>query len=425
MDLELKARALLEEFKGGRYVYGPGVLAKAGEVAAGQGRKALLVRDTFPGSDSFVSTIRDSLQKSSVTVLEEVAGPGPNAPREDVQRIAGRLAERQPEVVVSFGGGSTIDAAKAAEVLRTLGGGIGEYFGTGMVTQKLKATGKSLRPHVAIQAAASSGAHLTKYSNITDVAKGQKKLIVDEAVVPVAPVFDFRVSYGAPKSLVMDGALDGISHALEVLYGAAGKQGYAKVADVARAGIGLIVESLPAAIRDAGDTRSRDRLCLGTDLGAYAIMIGGTNGGHLTSFSLVDILSHGRACALMNPYYTVFFAPAIEEPLRLVGEIYRKAGLTTAKVETLSGRELGVAVAEAMFALARAIGFPTRLADVPNFTEGHIARALSAAKDPQLESKLKNMPVPLTAATVDEYMGPILESARTGRLELIRNMASR
>jgi len=423
MDLELRAKSLLEEFKGGRYLYGPGVLAKVGGIAAGLGRKALLVRDTFPGSDAFVAELRNSLTRAAVTVLEEVEGPGPNAPREDVQRLTGRLLERQPEVIVSFGGGSTIDAAKAAEVLRTLGGGIDEYFGTGMVTQKLAATGAKLRPHVAIQAAASSGAHLTKYSNITDVAKGQKKLIVDEAVVPAAPVFDFRVSYGAPKSLVMDGALDGISHALEVLYGAAGKPNYAKIAEVARAGIGLIVESLPAAIKNAADTKSRDRLCLGTDLGAYAIMIGGTNGGHLTSFSLVDILSHGRACALMNPYYTVFFAPAIEEPLRLVGEIYRKAGLTKAKVETLKGRDLGIAVAEAMFALARAIGFPTRLADVPNFTEGHISRALAAAKDPQLESKLKNMPVPLTAGTVDEYMRPILESARTGRLELIRNMA--
>jgi alcohol dehydrogenase len=423
MDAEQKAMSLLEEFKGGRYVYGPGVLAKVGEVAAGLGTRAVLVRDTFPGAEAFVGAIRESLRRASVAVLEEVNGAGPNAPREDVRRLTECFTGRQPEVVVSFGGGSTIDAAKAAEVLHTLGGGIDEYFGTGMVTQKLTATGRSLRPHVAIQAAASSGAHLTKYSNITDVAKGQKKLIIDEAVVPAAPVFDFRVSYGAPKSLVMDGALDGISHALEVLYGAAGKPNYAKVADVARAGIGLIVESLPAAIEDPKDTRARDRLCLGTDLGAYAIMIGGTNGGHLTSFSLVDILSHGRACALMNPYYTVFFAPAIEEPLRMVGEIYRNAGLTTAKVASLCGRDLGIAVAEAMFALARAIGFPTRLADVPSFTEGHIARALAAAKDPQLESKLKNMPVPLTAGMIDEYMAPILESARTGRLELIRNLA--
>ncbi|MCJ7673517.1 MAG: iron-containing alcohol dehydrogenase, partial [Sedimentisphaerales bacterium] len=154
----------------------------------------------------------------------------------------------------------------------------------------------------------------------------------------------------------------------------------------------------------------------------YAIMIGGTNGGHLTSFSLVDILTHGRACAIMNPYYTVFFAPAIEEPLRLVGRIYRQAGLTKADIEKLQGRELGIAVAEAMFELARRIGFPTKLSEVRGFRQEHIERALIAAKDPQLKMKLQNMPVPLTAEMVDEYMRPVLEAAQDGDLSAIKNV---
>ena len=57
---------------------------------------------------------------------------------------------------------------------------------------------------------------------------------------------------------------------------------------------------------------------------------------------------------------------------------------------------------------------------MPGFTQGHIERALAAAKNPKLESKLRNMPVPLTAAQVDDYMGPVLEAARTGDFSLIR-----
>jgi hypothetical protein len=79
-------------------------------------------------------------------------------------------------------------------------------------------------------------------------------------------------------------------------------------------------------------------------------------------------------------------------------------------------------VAEALMAFEAGIGFPTRLRDVPGFTQGHISRALAAAKDPQLRMKLENMPVPLRAEMVDEYMGPILEAAASGRLELIRNV---
>jgi alcohol dehydrogenase len=118
----------------------------------------------------------------------------------------------------------------------------------------------------------------------------------------------------------------------------------------------------------------------------------------------------------------VFFAPAIEGPLRLIGKIYRDAGLTTADVESFSGRELGVAVAEAMLEFARRIGFPTRLSEVEGFTDEHIERALRAAKNPQLRMKLENMPVPLTAEMVDEYMGPVLEAARDGELKVIKNV---
>ncbi|MHC4073729.1 MAG: dehydroquinate synthase/iron-containing alcohol dehydrogenase family protein, partial [Planctomycetota bacterium] len=187
---------------------------------------------------------------------------------------------------------------------------------------------------------ASSAAHLTKYSNITEVSTGQKKLIVDEAIVPACPVFDYKVTYGAPAELTADGALDGIAHSLEVLYGAVGKPYYDKIEEVAAACIGLVVNYLPRVVADPSDKEAREALCLATDLGGYSIMVGGTNGGHLTSFSLVDILSHGRACALMNPYYTVFFAPAIERPLRVVGEIYRQAGLTQADIQGLGAREL-------------------------------------------------------------------------------------
>ncbi len=423
-----KARALLQEFKGNSYLFGPDVLPRIGEEVAAAGKstgclpaKAALVRDTFHGSDDYVGVIRNSLAKSGIDLVAEIRGARPNCPREDLFRITDHLKESKADVVVSFGGGSTIDAAKAAEVLRTLNGNIDAYFGTGLVTKALQDRSMSLTTHMAIQTVASSSAHLTKYSNITEVSTGQKKLIVDDAIIPALGLFDYEVTYSTPPGLTADGALDGISHSLEVLYGAIGKPYYDKVEEIAGVCISLAVNYLPRAIDNPKDKEAREALCLATDLGGYSIMIGGTNGGHLTSFSLVDILPHGRACAIMNPYYTVFFAPAIERPLRIVGKIYQEAALTGADIEALKGRDLGVAVAEAMFELAQRIGCPTRLSEVEGFSRQHIDRALAAAKNPQLKMKLQNMPVPLKAEMIDEYMGPILEAARDGNLALIKN----
>ena len=60
--------------------------------------------------------------------------------------------------------------------------------------------------------------------------------------------------------------------------------------------------------------------------------------------------------------------------------------------------------------------------DVDGFTDKHIVRCLTAAKNPALDSKLKNMPVKLSADTVDEYMGAVLQAAKHGDLSLIKNM---
>ncbi len=418
----LKAEKLLKDFKGNSYLYGDGVLGKVGDVAKSLGKKAVLIRETFPGSDDYVEVIKKSLKDAGIELTGEENGAMANCPREDLYRIKDSIVKSEADIIVSFGGGSTIDAAKAAEVLRTLGGNIEDYFGVGLVKKACEETEKKLSPHIAIQTVASSGAHLTKYSNITDVKAGQKKLIVDEAIVPSHPVFDFSVTYSLPAAVTMDGGLDGIAHCLEVLYSAVGSENYEQVKEVADTGISLVVEYLPKVIADPTDKAARTALCLATDLGGYAIMLGGTNGGHLTSFSLVDVLSHGRACAIMNPYYTVFFAPAVEKELNMVGNIFKKYGYSESDFKELKGRELGIAAAEAMFNLSKAVNFPLSLGEISGFTDAHIEKALEAAKNPQLKMKLQNMPVPLSADTVDEYMGPILKAAKTGDLSLIKNL---
>jgi hypothetical protein len=75
---------------------------------------------------------------------------------------------------------------------------------------------------------------------------------------------------------------------------------------------------------------------------------------------------------MMNPYCSVFFAPAIEDPLRTVGTIYNEAGYKTASIERFSSHDLGLAVAEAMLEFTPCIGFPTRLSVVVGFSNEHI-----------------------------------------------------
>jgi len=435
----VRAQEIIDTWKGENYAYGIDVLDKTGEFAGSLGKRTLLVVAGL-GEEwvkPLYEKITGSLGANGVS-FSTVLGAGPNAPREDVYRIANEISKNRPDSIVAVGGGSTIDAAKAASVLATystsqvmefldadeaLASGIEPYFGAGTVTHIKDASGVSPAPVVAVQTVASSAAHLTKYSNITDPMSGQKKLIIDMAIVPPKAIFDYSVTLSTPKSLTLDGGLDGIAHLWEVFMGATGKDYYGRLKGIVIEGISLIVDNLPAALQDSENVGARTALGYGTDLGGYAIMIGGTNGGHLGSFSLVDVLSHGRACAVLNPYYTVLFAPAIQAQLRTVGAIFSEAGYIDVDPGTLDGRELGEAVAGGMIAFSKSIGFPVTLHEAGARKE-HIDRMIAAAKNPQLESKLKNMPTPMdnSKGDIDSYMRPVLEAAFTGDFSIIKTM---
>jgi alcohol dehydrogenase len=430
-----QAKKILKDWKGDVYTFGEGILEATGRYARKYGKKVALVVTELGQAwiEKPLEQVKSSLKINKV-IFETINGARPNAPREDVYRISLQIARSGSKAIVALGGGSTVDAAKAAAVLNTyspsevmeiLGAdaedadSIEPYFGTGIVTKIKEKTGRAVMPVVAVQTAASSGAHLTKYSNITDLVTGQKKLIVDEAIVPPASVFDFKITIDSPMSLTLDGGLDGIAHAWEVFMGASGPP-YEKVKEVAQLCIRLIVYGLQRVKKDKKDLEGRISLGLGTDLGGYAIMLGGTSGPHLGSFSLVDVLSHGRACALLNPYYTVLFAPVIQDQLKTVGAIFKEAGYIKDEIKNLGGRDLGLAVANGMIGFAKDLNFPTTLKEA-GATREHLDRMLTVAKNPQLKMKLQNMPTPMDAekGEVDRLMKPVLEAAFTGDLSLI------
>lgn len=419
------ARRLLTDWKGGSYVFGTGVVDELGALVRRFGRRALVVASQRH-SRQWLERAMASMKAAGVEFVTPAPAPGarPNAPREDVYRLESYILHHKPDCVVAIGGGSAIDACKAAVVLAGLGAAVTPelepYFGTGLVTKALEETGAGLIPLIAVETAASSGSHLTKYSNVTDIAAGQKLLIVDPAITPAAALFDYGVTASLPLKTTLDGALDGMAHTFEAYCGAK-PETIDLLEKLTVTCLELVLEYAPKLCADPADAQAREALGLATDLGGYAIMVGGTSGAHLTSFSLVDVASHGLACGIMNPYYTVFYAPAIARQLKVVSGVLKRRGLISENSAAQTDRAMAEAVARGMMAFNAALGLPVRLTQLPGFTEEHVRRILAAAKAPALSMKLQNMPVPMTAEDVDTYMEPILRAAMDGDLTRIRN----
>ena len=135
---------------------------------------------------------RRSLHRSITTVSHIRLFPvrGPMRPMRYVYRSRTRFRKRIRTQSWAVGGGSTIDAVKSSCLLAAysvsqvaeflgappeLASTVEPYFGVGTVTKLADATGITPKPLIAVETVASSGAHLTKYSNITDLSTGQEK----------------------------------------------------------------------------------------------------------------------------------------------------------------------------------------------------------------------------------------------------------
>lgn len=426
--LRQKAEKILSAFPWTKYIFGWDILARITELLSNtqneQIRHLALITNLHLRDKENYDRLLHHLKKITLEVSGPLPSAHPNTPVEDVLQLATTLKKLAPEAVLVASGGSGIDGAKAAIVLASLGGEIEDYFGQGKVSQLLSSQKTSFPPLFALQTAAGSAAHLTKYANITNWSTRQKKLIIDEAIIPQGALFDYSLTITAPLSLTLDGAIDGLSHSLEVYLGASENPHFPQLEEICLLGIELILLALPQVIKNPNNKEARFLLGLATDLGGYAIMLGGTNAGHLSSFALVDILPHGRACGLLNPYFLVVFSSALPRQLKKLAELLAKHQIITSNSEKTDPLSLAYAIAKGLQHFYQQVGFPQSLKEIPGYTPSHLERLLEMVANPQLRSKLQNMPFPLTPEGAHQLFTQVFRAAEEGDLSKLQPFQS-
>ncbi len=112
------------------------------------------------------------------------------------------------DFVISFGGGSPHDCAKAVAALVTNGGKVQDFEGLNNVK-------KPMLPLVAVNTTAGTAAEMTRFCIITDSARHVKMAIVDNKLTPTIAVNDSNLMVGMPKGLTAATGMDALTHALE------------------------------------------------------------------------------------------------------------------------------------------------------------------------------------------------------------------
>ena len=298
--------------------YGKGALEQLKHL---KGKKAMLVlgggsMKKFGFVDKAVAYLKEA---GIETVLFENVEPDPSV--ETVMKGAELMREFEPDWIISMGGGSPIDAAKAMWVFYeypdTTFEDIIQPFSFPELRQKAK--------FVAIPSTSGTATEVTAFSVITDYAKGVKYPLADCNITPDIAIVDPDLAETMPQTLTAHTGMDALTHAIEAYVSTV----HSPFTDpLAIKAIQMVFQYLPDSYK--GDMKAREQMhyaqCLAGQAFSNALLGIVHSMAHKTgaAFSTGHI-PHGCANAIYLPYVIKFNAKKAKD--RYV-DIAKSAGIT-------------------------------------------------------------------------------------------------
>lgn len=188
--------------------YGPESLQSVKEATKKFGSKVLLISDNIIEKVGYVDTVVKYLEEEGLQVFSYL---GANSEPTDtfVDEALSILKENECDVIVTIGGGSCIDTAKAVAVVATNGGYIGDYMGGKTIAVK------DPIPLITIPTTAGTGSEVTNVTVITNTKKDVKMMIKQHAFLPKVAIVDPNLTMTAPNSVTAATGMDALCHAIE------------------------------------------------------------------------------------------------------------------------------------------------------------------------------------------------------------------
>lgn len=275
------------------------------------GEKSLEVLKTLQGKKAIIVTGGSSMQKFGFldkvkNLLEEAKmevrlfeGVEPDPSIETVMKGAEVMRDFGPDWIVSIGGGSPIDAAKAMWVF---------YEHPEITFDDIKdpftiPTLRNKARFIAIPSTSGTATEVTAFSVITDYKKKIKYPLADFNITPDIAILDTEIAMTMPKQLTAHTGMDALTHAIEA-YVAGLKSPFSD--PLAMQAITMIKENLLNSYN--GDGKARDNMHIAQCLAGMAFsnaLLGITHSmAHKTG--AVFHIPHGCANAVFLPYVIDF-----------------------------------------------------------------------------------------------------------------------
>lgn len=326
-----------------RIHFADGVLEDAlgAELEAAGIRRPLIVSDPGVVAAGLIDRLFGALPRGTVATLFDAT---PANPTEAAARAAASLyADSGCDGVISLGGGSAIDLAKAACLAATHSGPLLRYAA---IEGGVNRIADRLPRHIAIPTTAGTGSEVGRGALII-LDDGRKLGILSPYLIPAAAICDPTLTLGLPPGLTAGTGMDAIAHCIETYIAAS----YNPPADgIALDGLARGWANIERAVEHGGDLAARREMMAAAMNGALAFQKG-LGGVHAASHALGagsgGGLHHGTLNAVLLPHVLAFNAPA--------------AGHRYGALARAMRLPAGADVADAVGRLTERIGLPTGL----------------------------------------------------------------
>lgn len=274
------------------------------------GRIAILTGAHSAAAFGYLETVQSALDAYDLAHFDQIE---PEPSHSCVESAAQFIADAGATVVVALGGGSVIDAAKAATCLAGTGDRIAPYM------DRERTFSCRTLPLVALPTTAGTGSEVTPFAVLTNDATGEKKSLPSQYFYPDDAVVIPSLATTVPQKVRGDVGIDALAHAYEALWSINANP----VSDALAYQAILTITSAFERYYDEPTAPAAAEMAGGATIAGLAFSNTLTAGCHAISYPLCDQLhiSHGAACAITLEHVAELNKDAAREKFAIVARL--------------------------------------------------------------------------------------------------------
>jgi alcohol dehydrogenase class IV len=310
----------------------------------------LLVTDSFlSGTNNFKQLVENIRKRGFNPTVWGKAVPNPT----DVSVNEGIKVYREGgcDGLIGFGGGSSMDTAKAIGVLAYHNeDDINPFFNKPPSFKSIKKI-CGVQPVVCIPTTAGTGAEVSIVATITEAAINSKRALKSNILSKVA-IVDPRLSVSMPPKITAATGIDALCHAFEAY---TAKRASPLSDAFAFNAIRLVAENLRTAVFNGENIEARNNMSLAALMAGIAFQNAPLHLVHIIGYILLERyhIPHGISMGFVLPEVMEFILPACTQRLAAIAPFFK---IDTNKVSQRKAAEMTI---QEVFQLVKDIGVPS------------------------------------------------------------------